>query len=39
MKSPTEELSVAIIKLKEEIVELQDALHNLTAALLDGVFD
>ena len=25
--------------LRSEIVELQDAIHNLTAALLDGVFD
>jgi len=30
MKSPTEELSVAIIRLKEEIVELQGAIHALT---------
>ena len=26
---PIEELTVAMIKLKDEIVELQDAIHNL----------
>jgi len=32
-------LKTEVITLRKEIVELQDALHNLTAALLDGVFD
>jgi len=31
MEDPYTELTRAIIKLKEEIVELQDAIHNLYA--------
>jgi hypothetical protein len=31
---PMEELTRAIIKLKEEIVELQDAIHNLTSEVM-----
>jgi len=39
MDDELELLKTEVITLRKEIVELQDALHNLTAALLDGVFD
>jgi hypothetical protein len=32
---PMEELTIAIIKLKEEILELQDAVHNLTSEMMN----
>ena len=35
MDDPITELTIAIIKLKEEIVELQDAIHNIYAHLVD----
>ena len=38
-EDPYTSLARQLINLKDEVVELQDAIHNLTAALLDGVFD
>lgn len=35
MDDPISELTKAIIKLKEEIVELQDAIHNIYGLLAD----
>ena len=35
MDDPYTELTRAIIKLKEEIVELQDAIHNIYAVMVD----
>lgn len=37
MEDPYTENTRAIINLKEEIVELQDAIHNLYALLVDLV--
>lgn len=37
MEHPCIENTRAMIKLKEEIVELQDAIHNLYALLVDLV--
>jgi hypothetical protein len=37
MEDPYTENTRALIKLKEEIVELQDAIHNLYAILVDLV--
>ena len=38
MEDPYTELTRAIIKLKEEIVELQDAIHNIYAVMVEMVW-
>jgi len=38
-EDPYTSLARTIDRLKIEVVELQDAIHNLTAALLDGVIE